>query len=137
VTEQVHHGKCLCGAVTYRAEGLVDIWYCHCKQCRTLTGHVMAACRTERERLKVSGEVVWAPHSGTSEHARCASCGSLLFWANSRSTKVSVLPGALDHTQGIGVSGHIYVSEKGDYYEISDGLPQFAVMPPSGGTGTL
>jgi hypothetical protein len=135
VAEGQHHGKCLCGAVTYRAEGLADIWYCHCRQCRSLTGHYMAACRTERARLTVSGEVVWALHSGASEHGRCAHCGSLLFWSNPRSAKVSVLPGSLDNTDGIAVCGHIYVSEKGDYYEIGDGLPQFSVMPDASEAG--
>jgi hypothetical protein len=124
VTE-VHTGKCLCGAVNFRAEDLADIWYCHCAQCRVLTGHYLAACRTTTDKLTVSGEVVWAHHSGKSEHGRCTLCGSLLFWATKGSQYVSVLPGALENTDGIAVRGHIYVTEKGDYYEITDGLPQF------------
>jgi hypothetical protein len=131
VAEQ-HSGKCLCGAVTYRAAGLADIWYCHCRQCRRLTGHYLPACRTTHEQLSVSGEVVWAPHSGQSEHGRCAACGSLLFWATKGTKYISVLPGSLEHTRGIGVNGHIFVAEKGDYYEISDGLPQFAGLPEQG-----
>lgn len=129
MAEPVHHGKCLCGAVTYRAEGLADIWYCHCTQCRSLTGHYLAACRTEHGRLSVSGEVVWAHHSGTSEHARCTHCGSLLFWTSKGSSLVSVLPGSLENTDGLGVSGHMYVGEKGGYYELTDGLPQFDRYP--------
>lgn len=70
VDELAHCGKCLCGAVTYRATGLADIWYCHCAQCRSLTGHYMAACRTARENVHVSGDVIWSYHSGTSEHGR-------------------------------------------------------------------
>ena len=132
MAEQVHHGKCLCGAVTYRAAGLADIWYCHCTQCRSLTGHYIAACRTELERLSVAGEIVWAHHSGSSEHARCASCGSLLFWTNRTTNFVSVLPGSLERTDGIDVRGHMYVSEKGSYYEVTDGLPQFARYPEQG-----
>jgi hypothetical protein len=129
---EVHTGKCLCGAVTYRAEGLADIWYCHCTQCRALSGHFLAACRTDRAGLKTSGEVVWAHHSGASEHARCAKCGSLLFWATRASGHISVLPGSLDHSEGIRERGHIYVGEKGDYYEIADGLPQFTTYPEEG-----
>ncbi len=132
VGEAVHHGKCLCGAVTYRARGLADIWYCHCTQCRALTGHYLAACRTTHDRLDVDGDVVWARHSGTSEHARCAACGSLLFWTNRQTDTISVLPGSLDSTQGIAERGHIYLSERGGYYAISDGLPQFATYPDEG-----
>jgi hypothetical protein len=127
-----HTGKCLCGAVSYRAEGLADIWYCHCRQCRRLTGHYLPACRTTRDKLSVSGEVVWALHSGQSEHGRCAACGSLLFWTTKGTAYVSVLPGSLEHTRGITVRGHIFVAEKGDYYEISDGLPQFERYPEQG-----
>lgn len=123
---------CLCGAVTYRATGLADIWYCHCRQCRRLTGNFLPACRTTREQLTVSGEVVWALHSGQSEHGRCAACGSLLFWATKGSGHISVLPGSLENTDGISVGGHIFVAEKGDYYEITDGLPQFARYPERG-----
>jgi len=129
VAEHEHSGKCLCGAVSYRATGLADVWYCHCTQCRTLTGHFLAACRTGRERVSVSGEIVWSPHSGSSEHARCVQCGSLLFWANRSTNFISVLPGSLENTDGILVRGHIFVSEKGDYYEINDGLPQFDRYP--------
>jgi hypothetical protein len=128
----VHSGKCLCGAVTYRAAGLADIWYCHCTQCRALSGHYLAACRTGSDKLTISGEVVWAHHSGCSEHARCAACGSLLFWATRDSGYVSVLPGSLDHSDGIVERGHIYVAEKGDYYDIADGLPQSDRYPEKG-----
>lgn len=129
VDKQRHAGRCLCGAVRYEATGLTGIWYCHCRQCRALTGHYLAACRTKNEDLAISGEVVWAHHSGDAEHGRCANCGSLLFWANRKSQHISVLPGSLDNTDGIAVGGHIFVIEKGDYYTIDDGLPQFDRYP--------
>lgn len=129
---ETHTGKCLCGAVTYRAEGLADIWYCHCTQCRALSGHYLAACRTRTDRIEISGEVVWAHHSGQSEHARCARCGSLLFWANRGTEYTSVLPGSLDSSTGIAERGHIYLAEKGSYYEIADGLPQYQRYPDGG-----
>lgn len=127
-----HTGKCLCGAVTYRAEGLADIWYCHCTQCRALSGHYLAACRTDTDKLEVTGEVVWAHHSGKSVHGRCARCGSLLLWATEGSGHVSVLPGSLESAEGIAERGHIFVAEKGDYYAITDGLPQFDRYPQTG-----
>lgn len=132
MADHQHVGKCLCGAVTYRATGLADIWYCHCTQCRSLTGHYLAACRTERDQISVSGDVIWSSHSGTSEHGRCARCGSVLFWANRRTDFVSILPGSLESSEGIAVRGHLYVAEKGAYYEINDGLPQFETYPQEG-----
>lgn len=135
MAERTHAGTCLCGAVTYRATGLADIWYCHCTQCRALSGHYLAACRTGQDMLEVSGEIVWAHHSGTSEHARCAACGSLLFWRTHGTGLVSVLPGSLQNADGIAERGHIFVAEKGGYYQISDGLPQFQRVPEAGLAG--
>lgn len=131
MTEE-HTGRCLCGAATYRARALADIWYCHCRQCRYLTGHFLPACRAKRDDVAISGTVTWSAHSGASELARCTSCAAPLFWSNPASPYLSVLPGSLDHTRGIAVCGHIYVAEKGDYYEITDGLPQFATYPEEG-----
>ena len=132
VTDTVHTGKCLCGAVTFRAAGLADIWYCHCTQCRAVTGHYLATCRTERERFDITGEISWAPHSGLSETGRCASCASPLFWQRSGSPNMSVLMGSLDNSDGIKALGHSFVGEKGDYYTINDGLPQFTGTPTDG-----
>lgn len=128
-TGLVHTGQCHCGAVTYRAEGLRDIWYCHCRQCRSLTGHYMAACRTERDRIVISGELRWTPVSERSSHGFCAVCSSPLFWSNREKDTISVLPGSLDNTAGLRAVGHIYVAEKGDYYMIDDGLPQYPGAP--------
>ena len=125
-------GQCLCGAVSYRAGGLRDIWYCHCRQCRYATGHFMAACRTERARLNWNGALSWSPHSGSSEIARCAKCGSPLFWHQPESATVSVLAGSLDDTAGLTTPGHIFAGEKGAYYDIADGLPQWQGHPEGG-----
>lgn len=128
----VHSGGCLCGAVRYRAAGLRDIWFCHCRQCRQVTGHFLGACRTGRDRFEVAGEVRWSVHSGTSELGRCAACASPLFWRRANSTAMSALTGSLDEGHGLRVLGHAFVAEKGDYYDITDGLPQYAGVPDGG-----
>lgn len=127
-----HSGQCLCGAVSYRAQGLRDVWFCHCTQCRKVTGHYLAACRTERERFDVVGEVSWSGHSGMSQLGRCARCGSPLFWQQPGSSTMSVLAGSLDQGPGLTPLGHAFVGEKGDYYAIADGLPQFTGTPIGG-----
>lgn len=42
----------------------------------------------------------------------------------------SILAGSLDKPTGTRLTGHIFVADKGDYYDITDGLPQFAAFPP-------
>ncbi len=136
VAEQAEHsGQCHCGAVTFRARGLRDIWFCHCTQCRKLTGHYIAACRTRRENYAIEGELRWTPVSDESAHGFCAACCSPLFWSTASSDNMSVQAGSLEHTRGIGTCGHIFVAEKGDYYEITDGLPQYAGYPEGGMQG--
>lgn len=132
VVADARSGRCLCGSVTYRAKALRDIWYCHCRQCRYVTGHFMAACRTEKENLEWHGLIAWSPHSGSSEIARCRKCGSPLFWRQPEGKTISVIAGSLDETGGLDVPGHIFTSEKGEYYVINDGLPQSAGQPENG-----
>ena len=129
VADHAHTGRCHCGAVTFRAVGLDEIWFCHCRQCRSVTGHFLAAARTARERFDITGEVVWSAHSGTSQLGRCARCASPLFWQQPAGPNISALAGCLDSTAGLAVVGHMYVAEKGDYYAINDGLPQYAAFP--------
>ena len=131
VADAVHTGSCLCGAVSYRAVGLSDIWYCHCKQCQKLTGRYIAAAGVKRENLEITGDVNWLPISG-----HCKSCGSYMFWDAHSFDTVSILAGSIDDTQGLAVKGHIFVSEKGDYYEITDDLPQYETYPPQGTRST-
>ena len=125
-------GQCLCGAVKYRADDLRDIWFCHCRQCRYVTGHFMAACRTENDKLDVTGDISWSHHSGDSQIGRCTDCGTPLFWKEPGSSSTSVVAGSLDNADGLTVPGHIFTSEKGTYYMIDDGLPQWAGRPDGG-----
>jgi hypothetical protein len=37
--------------------------------------------------------------------------------------------GAFDGSTNTKITGHIFVKDKGDYYQITDGLPQNSVYP--------
>lgn len=125
----IYTGSCQCGAVTYTALDLSDIWYCHCTQCQKLTGHHIAAAGTLNENLTVEGDVKWSPISEKSESGHCPTCNAYLFWRAHGRPTVSVLVGSVDDTAGLEAKGHIYVAEKADYYEITDGLPQYDFYP--------
>lgn len=116
VADPVHTGGYHCGAVRYRARGLRDLWYCHCRQCRSLNGHQIAACWTTRAMLEISGEVVWTPVSEDAAHGFCPACHSPLLLSYKTRNSISVLGGSLDHAEGIVECGHFFVSKKGDYY---------------------
>lgn len=124
-----HEGACLCGAVRFETRGLADIWYCHCRQCRYLSGHHVAAAAVMKENLNMQGSLRWAAFSKTAEYAFCSGCGTSLFWRGINAKLISVFAGALLNTDGLNVKGHIFVCEKGAYYEIADNLPQFEYRP--------
>lgn len=127
--DEVHGGGCLCGAVRFRTRGrLRGVIYCHCTQCRRQTGHFVAATSARDADLTVEGDagLTWYAASETARRGFCRTCGSLLFWKREGSETTSIMAGAFDRPSGLAGASHIFVSDKGDYYEICDRLPQFA-----------
>ena len=126
-------GSCLCGAVRFTANGpLRGVIYCHCSQCRKQSGHYYAATNVPQDRLAVDGteNVTWY---GASPHAKrgfCSVCGSALFWRHNEADEISVMAGAFEQPTGLRGEAHIFVGDKGDYYEITDSLPQFERSRP-------
>lgn len=127
--ESSKRGRCLCGAVSYHIEGDPGgVVYCHCSQCRRQTGHFYATVNIEREQLAMDGEafITWYASSDEAKRGFCSQCGSALFWKSNSSDTIAVLTGSLDNPTGLHGEAHIFVADKGDYYEIDDGLPQYA-----------
>jgi hypothetical protein len=120
-------GGCLCGAVRYEVRGpLRPIILCHCTQCRRMTGHFMAATAARHAdfRMLADGGLAWFAASGQARRGFCAHCGSTLFWQGVGRDYISIAAGSLDDSSGLEVAGHIFVADKGPYYEIADGRPQ-------------
>lgn len=117
-------GSCLCGAVTF--SGRVDdptVTACHCSQCRKWSGHLWASFHLEDPQI--SGDSLrWFESSPGIRRGFCATCGTSLFWQPEGRSAVSVSAGAIDNPTGLRLSQHIYVADRGDYYEITDDLPQ-------------
>lgn len=121
-------GGCHCGAVRYTVTGpLRDVIYCHCTQCRRQTGHFVAATRVADDALEINGadELTWYAASSDAKRGFCRHCGSLLFWKAEGSDMTSIMAGSLDLPTGLTASHHIFAADKGDYYELADGLPVF------------
>ncbi|MGR3435162.1 MAG: GFA family protein [Shimia sp.] len=119
-----HEGGCLCGAVRYRVAGpLRPVVACHCVQCRKGTGHHVAATSAPRSAVEIAGEVRWFASSETARRGFCPVCGSPLFW-DGAGANLSILAGTLDGPTGLEIAGHIFVADKGDYYDIEDGTRQ-------------
>jgi len=123
-----HAGRCLCNAVRFRVGGpLREVVACHCVECRRQTGHFVAATNVEDAHLHVEGgdNLTWYRASDFAERGFCRTCGSLLFWKRDGEARTSIMAGAFDLPSGLRLTQHIFCEEKGDYYEIEDGLRQF------------
>lgn len=121
-------GQCLCGAVRFEVRGLLrPIIYCHCAMCRRASGHFAAAtaCAPEHLRLISAESLRWYRSSASARRGFCGTCGSPLFWEPAHGRHISIWAGTLDSPSGLEASTHIFTADKGDYYEIEDGLPQW------------
>ncbi len=122
-------GGCLCGAVRYRIDGpLRDVVDCHCEMCLKTHGHVAAYTAVKAGDLDVveAAGLRWFASSEKARRGFCTTCGASLFWDPADADYVAVAAGTLDRPTGLKTVGHIFVGEKGDYYEITDGLPEHA-----------
>lgn len=125
-------GSCLCGAVRYRIDGpLKQVVACHCSMCRKQASHALAVTAAWNEDFTLTEDrgLKWFRSSETSRRGFCAECGSLLFFATDGDAKISISAGSIDGHTGLGLAAHIYVDDKGDYYDIADNIGQY----PQGG----
>jgi hypothetical protein len=125
----MHKGSCLCGAVSFEVAGnLSGPDACHCNQCRRQSGHFWASTDVPRAALTVQGanSITWFRSSEKVRRGFCSTCGSVLFWDPVEKDWLGVAMGAFDPPTGTRLAMHIFVAEKGDYYDIVDGLPQNA-----------
>ena len=126
----MHKGSCLCGAVTIEVEGdLPIVEACHCNTCRKWSGHYHASVDVPRDSVSIKGEehIKWFKSSQRARRGFCQSCGSSLFFDPIDKVKhnwIAILMGVFDTPTNTHVGLHIFTAEKGDYYQITDGLPQ-------------
>jgi hypothetical protein len=118
-------GSCLCGGVKFTATAAAkDPAACHCSQCRKQSGHYWAAMQVPDEALIVTGDVRWYVASPAAKRGFCPVCGSFLFWKGHVDPDTGVALGALDGPTGLRLERHIFTADKGDYYDITDGVPE-------------
>jgi len=123
-------GSCLCGAVRYRATGpMRQVVGCHCRQCRKQTGHYMAATGVRLKYFALLEErgLKWYRASDEASRGFCGECGSTLFWQADDADQIAIAAGSLDGETGLVTAAHIFVADKGDYYELEKDLPQYPI----------
>ena len=125
---QIKTGSCLCGQVKFETSGpLRPAVACHCTQCRKASGHFTAATATSPENLHLICDtgLKWYRSSAVAQRGFCGDCGSTLFWKPDSGDRISVYVGSIDDQTNLVLDSHIFVEEKGDYYQVEDGAPQY------------
>ncbi|WP_318248214.1 GFA family protein [Xinfangfangia pollutisoli] len=119
-------GGCLCGANRFTLPGpMGEVGACHCTQCRKLSGHYSASFDAAESDLAWSARhLAEYVTPGGGRRGFCPDCGSSLFF-RAADGGFSVEAGCIDSPTGGQLRSHIFVADKGDYYDIDDGLPQF------------
>ena len=132
------NGSCLCGDVGYRITGEpLRMVNCHCENCRRARSAAYASnlfvpakqfCWTRGEHRVVSYRLPGTPSFAT---AFCRRCGSDLPRVSKGEAVVVVPVGTLDGDPGVRPEAHVCVSEKAEWFEITDDLPRYEGMPPA------
>ena len=126
----LYTGSCVCGAIQFEVTGeLGAVEACHCVQCRKWTGHFLTSTEVTRQALSIQAaeNITWHQFSDKARRGFCAICGASLFFDPIDKDKhhwIGISMGAFDAPTNTQLALHIFVAEKGDYYEIPDDLPQ-------------
>lgn len=122
-------GSCECGEVTFSVDGpLRPTFACHCTQCRKTSGHYWAATAVPSTHLKLIKDsgLKWYRSSERARRGFCIGCGASLFYREDGGDSTSIGAGTLDDlpSDATKVVKHIFMADKGTYYDVADGLPQ-------------
>ncbi len=131
----MYKGSCLCGAISFLVEGeLREPDACHCLQCRKSSGHYYVSTDVPRSSLDIEGEesITWYNQSEKIRRGFCSKCGTPLFYDPIDKEKhnwIGISMGSFNDQTNTKLGIHIFVEEKGDYYEIKDDLLQYKRTP--------
>ncbi|MEM7168979.1 MAG: GFA family protein [Pseudomonadota bacterium] len=120
-------GGCLCRSVRFEVKGeMRPVVACHCRQCQRWHGHYASYSAATRDDVVFSSDegLTWFHSSESARRGFCAHCGTSLFWDRLAGDILSIAAGVLDQPSGLETVRHIFVKDKGDYYELDDGLPK-------------
>lgn len=116
MSQDLHRGRCLCGAVTIAASGPPK-WtaWCHCESCRRHTGAPASAfAGFEREQVTISGDAFtrFASSPGV-RRGFCARCGSTLTYEGDRwPSEIHLHVGVFEAPQDFPPESHAFEAER-------------------------
>jgi hypothetical protein len=125
-------GSCRCGAVAFDiTEDMGDVRLCYCATCRKIGGSAFSAVAlvdAAQFRLTRGQDNLSMYESIPGKYRyHCKTCHAPIYVRlESAPQNVRIRLGLLDFEPTVRITAHIWVSEKPDWYEIRDDLPQLA-----------
>jgi hypothetical protein len=127
-------GGCLCGAVRYRAAGIMGAGYCHCRMCQKASGApVVAWTSVPAEGFTILAGTPTAYRSSAKAFRHfCGTCGTpLTFRLAEDGREIDISLATLDHPEEIGPRYHIYTSSALPWLHLEDELPRYPEARPT------
>ncbi len=128
-------GRCLCGAVRYRAGPLLyPATWCHCESCRRASGTSPVGWFTVAlASVEFQGDALRSHRSSPGVERRfCSVCGTpLTYWSERRSTEIDFTLGSLEEPDRVVPVDHIWMADAPEWDRPMDGRPQHAGLRPA------
>lgn len=125
----IYQGSCECQSVKFEVSGeLSDITACHCYECRKSSGNYWAYTEVMPDQINFleKDDLGWYDSTDLAIRGFCKNCGSTLFWRLKGREEWHISASSFDDPIPVKLTNHIFVTERGSFYEITDGLPQAA-----------
>jgi hypothetical protein len=106
-------GRCLCGAVTFSAEGVeLEHHVCHCRMCRRWANSGFMGASTSRVTFSSNGELAIYTSSPWADRGFCRTCGTTLFYFLKPTQAYSMSVGAFDDDSKFRLVREIFIDRK-------------------------
>lgn len=118
-------GRCLCGAVTYTAQGVdSDVHSCHCDMCRRWSGGPGMAASVASVEFQGVDDIARYDSSEWAERGFCRRCGTNLFYRLKAADHYVLWMGTFDDQTPFRLAGEIYIEEKPASYDFAGDHPR-------------
>src|SRR5215469_13227796 len=118
-------GSCLCGGVRFEIDEARSLTYCHCSNCRKLSGADVASyvhVDADKFRLLAGEELIRSFESASGSFRNfCSVCSSTVPGKAAYLTTVSIPAGLFDDDPGVRPKLHVFVRSKMPWFEITTG----------------
>ena len=136
--EQLFCGRCLCGSIEiecrFSMNESLKLVYCYCDSCRKSTGAPklavfpapIRAVKIRDEKASLTG---YESSSGKTRYF-CKECGASIYSQRDGATDLRLRAGLFDRLESLEFVGHIYFSNRAEWYDTYGSSPRFTGKEP-------